>query len=158
MPLGGPVVDSAGSTPIMAEYWKPGDAAPPGYRLRYTVSPTWVIGGASTLALSHTVTTLIAGAIANTGGVGMLIAPLGGIPVIGSFPLAGFAAAIGAGPGTVATLVALGVTQTIGFGIMIRGIVKRRPAGITPDCEQASLRISPLVSPQTAGVALGGSL
>ena len=122
------------------------------------MSPTWVIGGASTLALGHTVTTLIAGAIANTGGFGMAIAPLGGLPIVGPFPLAGFAATSGAGPGTVATLLALGVTQAVGFGIMIRGIVKRKPAGITPDCEQASLRISPLVSPQTAGIALGGSL
>lgn len=142
----------------MASFWQPGQAPPPGYRIRYTVSPTQVIGGASTLALSHTVTTLVAAGIANTGTFGIFAAPIGSVPVIGGFPLAAFAAAIGAGPGTIATLIALSATQSIGFGIMIHGIVKRKPAGIVPDCDRPVLSVSPVVSPQMAGVAFGGSL
>ena len=117
-----------------------------------------MIGGASTLALSHTVTTLIAAGIARSGVFGMFVAPIGSIPVAGPFPLAALAAGLGAGPGTVGTLIALGVTQSIGLGILIRGLVKRTPAGIVPDCEQVSLRVSPLVSPGTAGISIGGSL
>jgi hypothetical protein len=116
-----------------------------------------IIGGGSVLALSFTATTLIAGAMASTGIGGIFFAPVGGIPLAGAFPLAGLAAATGAGGGTVGTLIGLGAAQIIGFSIMIHGIVHRTPDRLEPDC-RGGLVLRPLVSPRSAGLSLSGSL
>jgi hypothetical protein len=147
-------------TPTMS--WSPGDRVPNGYRIRYQYNERKLIVGGSILAGSFTVTTLIASAIGVTG-FGFLFAPLGGIPVIGAFPLAAMGTNVGIGPGTVGALIGLGVLQGVGFTILMQGIGSRKTLGLVPRCDEARnegehLVVAPLVSPTMAGLSLGGAL
>ncbi|MEZ4311850.1 MAG: hypothetical protein R3F14_27785 [Polyangiaceae bacterium] len=138
--------------------WTAGDVAPPGYRIRHTVPYRWVIGGASLLALSYTATTLIAWGVANTGPLGAIFAPIASAPVVGGFGLAAPAALMNAGEGTVSALIALSVAQSVGLGIMIKGLRDKTPVELVPDCEPARLSITPMVGPKMGGIAIGGAL
>ncbi|MBK8258367.1 MAG: hypothetical protein IPK82_37595 [Polyangiaceae bacterium] len=102
-------------------------------------------------------TTLITGGIASNG-FGVVFAPVGGIPLVGGYAMSGFGAAVRAGPGTIAALIALSTTQIIGFSIMLKGIVSRKPAALVPTCEEPILSFSPMVVPGVAGVTMGGAL
>lgn len=139
--------------------WRPGDRVPSGYRIRYSYNTKMIIGGASVIALSVTATTLIASSISfATFPIGAFVLPVSAIPVVGPFPYAAFAAGLDAGTGTVATLIALGATQLVGFGVMMGGLVGRKKSGIVPDCREADLAILPFASPGAGGITLRGTL
>jgi len=140
---------------------KPWESVPNGYRVKYAYNEKELITGGAILGLSFTATTLVASGMA-FGGFNFLVAPAGAVPVIGAFPLAGFGAVFGAGPGTVAGILALGVTQSIGFGLLMHGLASRKRIGIVPVCDAKndgdSLIVTPMASPSAAGLLIGGAL
>lgn len=144
------------AVPLPDSFWRPGDPAPPGYRFRRPDRTKMLIASGSVLAASYTVTTLIASGIA-VSGFGVIFAPVGAVPVLGPFALAPLSKALGAGDGTAGALIGLGVVQAVSFGILIRGVVTRKPTGIEPDCA-GDLTVSPMAAPGLTGLAISGSL
>ncbi|MFO0591447.1 MAG: hypothetical protein U0441_28115 [Polyangiaceae bacterium] len=155
------------SLPTTAEViaaWKPGDDVPLGFRPVYKYNMTEIYAGGGILAGSFVITTLIASTMIATNPINVIYAPSAGFPVIGAYPVAGVGASIGAIPtGTVAMLIAFGALQDIGFGVLLHGLTTRKRVGIEEDCRPLhgdgwSLRLSPMVSPNVAGVSFGGAL
>lgn len=161
-------MDTAPGAPLVpapyrpvAPSFDPRDPVPDGYRIRYQYSTKELIAGGSILAFSFTVTTLIASGIAAAGIPGVLFAPMGGIPVVGSYPLAALSALTGVGPGTVGALIGFGVLQDVGFAILIHGLATRKPIGLERDCTKdhgSTWTLSPLAMPGGAGLSVGGAL
>lgn len=134
---------------------------PPGMRVRYKYNVKEILTGAAILSLAYTGTTIATSGVATTL-VGAFAAPVGYLPVVGAYPMAGVAAALEAGPGTVAGFVALGVAQSIGFGLLIHGLATRQRIGIVPKCAGVSreegLVLSPMVGAGFGGLSIGGAL
>ena len=161
---GGPPRGAWASPEDVIAAWKPGDLTPEGYRPTYKYNMTEIYAGGGILAGSFLITTLIASTIVASGSVSLMFAPAAGVPVVGAYPVAAVGATTGLLPeGTVGVLVALGVLQDIGFGVLMHGLASRKKDGIVEDCKPVhgdgwSLRLAPMVSPNVAGVALGGAL
>lgn len=137
------------------------EETPSGYRFKYEYNVKEIITGASIFGLSYTATTLAASGIA-AGGFAAALLPVGVMPLLGPYPMAAFAAGTGAGPGTVAGIVALGVGQAIGFGLMIHGIASRKKIGFAPLCGsnglERTLTLTPMAAPNAGGMMIGGAL
>lgn len=165
-PLGPALFPGAGGLRTQPVFDSPPLGAPVeeprrGFRIKYAYNEKELITGGAILGLTFTATTLIGSGMAFSG-FGFLVAPAAAVPVIGPYPLAGFGAALGAGQGTVAGILALGVGQAIGFGLLMHGLASRKRIGIVPVCDAKndgdSLLLTPIATPNAAGLSIGGAL
>ncbi len=135
--------------------YEEGAPIPPGYRVETLPNRGLIIGGAVTFASTYLLSTFV-GAVAVDGGGDDEFAPLF-IPVIG--PFITVATAESEGIGTFMLLVD-GIAQAGGVAMFVAGMLTDRKYLIRNDIVTAKskLTITPVVSSQTLGLTLRGTL
>lgn len=133
-----------------ADDWEPGKPVPPGYRIAHPVQLGLIIPGGISLSISY----LLAGVLSDEEHVPVLLAPLVG-PFL-AVPNDHARTSIG-GP----ALVAIGLGQVIGAGMVIGGILRRRTTLDELDDDEVSrlgptLTVGPMFAERAQGLQVMG--
>ena len=133
-----------------ADDWEPGKPVPPGYRIAHPVQLGLIIPGAVCLGISY----ILAGALSDHENLPVLLVPLAG-PFL-AVPNDHARASIGA-----PALVAIGLGEVIGAGMVIGGFVRRRTTLDEVDDDEVSrlgptLTVGPMLAKRAQGLQVVG--